>query len=86
MTQLFSGEGGVMNLSVVQKCQTESFSFSGGQSDQGYDSLSKEEERVCSRESDSATLLEDKGPRQSCELLIEFLSPIFDLYSPFMQE
>lgn len=76
-----------MNLSVLQKCQTESFFFfSGGQSDQGYDSLSKEEERVCSRESDSATLLEDKGPRQSCELLIEFISPIFDLYSPFMQE
>lgn len=70
-----------MNLSVVQKCQTESFfSFSGGQSDQGYDSLSKEEERVCSRTE------EDKGLRQSCELLIEFLSPIFDLYSPFMQE
>ncbi|CAK6954414.1 C-myc promoter-binding protein [Scomber scombrus] len=37
----------------------------GGQSDQGYDSLSKEEERMCSRESDSMPLLEDKGPRQS---------------------
>uniref|UniRef100_A0A7N6B1G9 DENN/MADD domain containing 4A n=1 Tax=Anabas testudineus TaxID=64144 RepID=A0A7N6B1G9_ANATE len=37
----------------------------GGQSDQGYDSLSKEEERMCSRESDSTTLTEDKGQRQS---------------------
>ncbi|KAM7414645.1 hypothetical protein PAMA_019456 [Pampus argenteus] len=37
----------------------------GGQSDQGYDSLSKEEERMCGRESDSTTLVEDKGPRQS---------------------
>ncbi|XP_042351580.1 C-myc promoter-binding protein isoform X1 [Plectropomus leopardus] len=37
----------------------------GGQSDQGYDSLSKEEERMCSRESDSAALTEDKGPLQS---------------------
>ncbi|XP_075898894.1 C-myc promoter-binding protein isoform X2 [Nelusetta ayraudi] len=36
----------------------------GGQSDQGYDSLSKEEERVCSRESDGAALLEEKGRRQ----------------------
>lgn len=43
-------------------------SFSGGQSDQGYDSLSKEEERMCSRESDNATLVEDKGLRQPCEL------------------
>ncbi|XP_034444461.1 C-myc promoter-binding protein isoform X1 [Hippoglossus hippoglossus] len=37
----------------------------GGQSDQGYDSLSKEEERMCGRESDSTPLGEDKGPRQS---------------------
>uniref|UniRef100_A0A4W6DJP2 DENN/MADD domain containing 4A n=1 Tax=Lates calcarifer TaxID=8187 RepID=A0A4W6DJP2_LATCA len=37
------------------------FFFSGGQSDQGYDSLSKEEERLCSRESDSTPLVEDKG-------------------------
>ena len=43
-------------------------SCSGGQSDQGYDSLSKEEERMCSRESDSATPVEDKAPRQSSEL------------------
>ncbi|TKS73503.1 DENN domain-containing protein 4C [Collichthys lucidus] len=37
----------------------------GGQSDQGYDSLSKEEERMCSRESDSTTMVDDKGLRQS---------------------
>ncbi|XP_041651387.1 C-myc promoter-binding protein isoform X3 [Cheilinus undulatus] len=37
----------------------------GGQSDQGYDSLSKEEERMCSRESDSTSVVEDKGLRQS---------------------
>uniref|UniRef100_UPI0037E80517 C-myc promoter-binding protein isoform X2 n=1 Tax=Semicossyphus pulcher TaxID=241346 RepID=UPI0037E80517 len=37
----------------------------GGQSDQGYDSLSKEEERMCSRESVSTPLMEEKGPRQS---------------------
>ncbi|XP_039988337.1 C-myc promoter-binding protein isoform X2 [Xiphias gladius] len=37
----------------------------GGQSDQGYDSLSKEEERLCGRESDSTPLVEDKGQRQS---------------------
>ncbi|XP_023136749.2 C-myc promoter-binding protein isoform X2 [Amphiprion ocellaris] len=36
----------------------------GGQSDQGYDSLSKEEERLCGRESDNAALIEDKGLRQ----------------------
>lgn len=35
----------------------------GGQSDQGYDSLSKEEERLCVRDSDSG-LTEDRGPRQ----------------------
>ncbi|XP_028287149.1 C-myc promoter-binding protein isoform X2 [Parambassis ranga] len=37
----------------------------GGQSDQGYDSLSKEEERLCSRESDGTALVEEKGHRQS---------------------
>ncbi|TNN86922.1 C-myc promoter-binding protein [Liparis tanakae] len=37
----------------------------GGQSDQGYDSLSKEEERMCNRESNSSLAVEDKGPRQS---------------------
>ncbi|XP_060891429.1 C-myc promoter-binding protein isoform X1 [Labrus mixtus] len=37
----------------------------GGQSDQGYDSLSKEEERMCGRESDNTPLVEDKGLRQS---------------------
>lgn len=42
--------------------------FPGGQSDQGYDSLSKEEERMCGRESEN--LVEDKGPRQSSEILI----------------
>lgn len=44
--------------------------FSGGQSDQGYDSLSKEEERLCSRESDSTPLVEDKGQRHFSELWI----------------
>ncbi|CAG5957958.1 unnamed protein product, partial [Menidia menidia] len=33
----------------------------GGQSDQGYDSLSKDEERLCSRETDTTVLVEDKG-------------------------
>uniref|UniRef100_A0A3Q3LIZ4 DENN/MADD domain containing 4A n=1 Tax=Mastacembelus armatus TaxID=205130 RepID=A0A3Q3LIZ4_9TELE len=37
----------------------------GGQSDQGYDSLSKEEERMCGRECDGTPLVEDKGQRQS---------------------
>uniref|UniRef100_UPI003AADB7B5 C-myc promoter-binding protein n=1 Tax=Centroberyx gerrardi TaxID=166262 RepID=UPI003AADB7B5 len=37
----------------------------GGQSDQGYDSLSKEEERMAGRESDNTPLVEDKGQRQS---------------------
>lgn len=46
--------------------------FSGGQSDQGYDSLSKEEERMCVRESDNLTLVHDKGRRQLCELKISF--------------
>ncbi|KAM9375905.1 C-myc promoter-binding protein [Pholidichthys leucotaenia] len=35
----------------------------GGQSDQGYDSLSKEEERMCSRESDNSVMVEEKGLR-----------------------
>uniref|UniRef100_A0A8D3E210 DENN/MADD domain containing 4A n=1 Tax=Scophthalmus maximus TaxID=52904 RepID=A0A8D3E210_SCOMX len=38
--------------------------LSGGQSDQGYDSLSKEEERLCGRESNSTPLVEDKGAGQ----------------------
>uniref|UniRef100_A0A8C2WF18 DENN/MADD domain containing 4A n=1 Tax=Cyclopterus lumpus TaxID=8103 RepID=A0A8C2WF18_CYCLU len=39
----------------------------GGQSDQGYDSLSKEEERMCNRENNSSPAVEDKGPRMvSC--------------------
>ncbi|XP_024116990.1 C-myc promoter-binding protein [Oryzias melastigma] len=37
----------------------------GGQSDQGYDSLSKEEERLCSREADGSALVEDKMLRRS---------------------
>uniref|UniRef100_A0A674NQJ2 DENN/MADD domain containing 4A n=1 Tax=Takifugu rubripes TaxID=31033 RepID=A0A674NQJ2_TAKRU len=41
--------------------------LSGGQSDHGYDSLSKEEERMCVRESDNVTPMDDKGPRLSCE-------------------
>ncbi|XP_032443389.1 C-myc promoter-binding protein isoform X1 [Xiphophorus hellerii] len=36
----------------------------GGQSDQGYDSLSKEEERLCNRESDNSAPVEEKGLRQ----------------------
>ncbi|CAJ1056621.1 C-myc promoter-binding protein [Xyrichtys novacula] len=50
----------------------------GGQSDQGYDSLSKEEERLCSRESDNTPLVEDKGLRQSTpeiEVPISSISP-----------
>uniref|UniRef100_A0A674MDP1 DENN/MADD domain containing 4A n=1 Tax=Takifugu rubripes TaxID=31033 RepID=A0A674MDP1_TAKRU len=42
--------------------------FPGGQSDHGYDSLSKEEERMCVRESDNVTPMDDKGPRLSCDL------------------
>lgn len=42
--------------------------FPGGQSDHGYDSLSKEEERMCLREGDNLTLMDDKGPRLLCEL------------------
>uniref|UniRef100_A0A3P9LXX8 DENN/MADD domain containing 4A n=1 Tax=Oryzias latipes TaxID=8090 RepID=A0A3P9LXX8_ORYLA len=37
----------------------------GGQSDQGYDSLSKEEERFCSRETDGTALAEEKMLRRS---------------------
>uniref|UniRef100_A0A665WCH1 DENN/MADD domain containing 4A n=1 Tax=Echeneis naucrates TaxID=173247 RepID=A0A665WCH1_ECHNA len=37
----------------------------GGQSDQGYDSLSKEEEKLCSRENDNIPLAEDKGQSHS---------------------
>ncbi|XP_023278269.1 C-myc promoter-binding protein isoform X1 [Seriola lalandi dorsalis] len=50
----------------------------GGQSDQGYDSLSKEEERLCGRESDSTPLVEDKGQSQSTpeiEVPISSISP-----------
>ncbi|GAA6221391.1 C-myc promoter-binding protein [Lates japonicus] len=50
----------------------------GGQSDQGYDSLSKEEERLCSRESDSTPLVEDKGQRHftpEIEVPISSISP-----------
>lgn len=73
--------------SPLLKCLAKSFvSFSGGQSDQGYDSLSKEEERVCSREGDGAALLEEKGHRQPCELSTGSLSPICDLQTPLMQE
>lgn len=50
-----------------------SLSFLGEQSDQGYDSLSKEEERLCSRESDGTALVEDKGVKTS-ELWIAFIS------------
>lgn len=73
--------------SLALKCPAKSFaSFPGGQSDQGYDSLSKEEERVCRRESDCAALLEEKGrSRQPCELLMDFLSPIRDLRPQLMQ-
>lgn len=50
----------------------------GGQSDQGYDSLSKEEERLCGRESNSTPLVEDKGAGQSTpeiEVPISSISP-----------
>ncbi|XP_037623475.1 C-myc promoter-binding protein isoform X1 [Sebastes umbrosus] len=50
----------------------------GGQSDQGYDSLSKEEERMCGRDSDNTPPAEDKGPRQSTpeiEVPISSISP-----------
>ncbi|XP_034733919.1 C-myc promoter-binding protein isoform X1 [Etheostoma cragini] len=57
----------------------------GGQSDQGYDSLSKEEERMCSRESDSTLSVEDKGQRQSTpeiEVPICDISPSTRSYKP----
>uniref|UniRef100_A0A8C6LFV8 DENN domain containing 4A n=1 Tax=Nothobranchius furzeri TaxID=105023 RepID=A0A8C6LFV8_NOTFU len=58
--------------------------LSGGQSDQGYDSLSKEEERVCSREMDASASGEDKGSRQSSELLKSFVNfGIFPLSGHF---
>uniref|UniRef100_A0AAZ3RD89 DENN/MADD domain containing 4A n=1 Tax=Oncorhynchus tshawytscha TaxID=74940 RepID=A0AAZ3RD89_ONCTS len=40
-------------------------SVSGGQSDQGYDSLSKEEERMVGRDSDRTPLAQDKSERES---------------------
>ncbi|XP_054631181.1 C-myc promoter-binding protein isoform X2 [Dunckerocampus dactyliophorus] len=36
----------------------------GGQSDQGYDSLSKEEEKMCCKESENTPLVEEKGAKQ----------------------
>ncbi|KAF1386761.1 hypothetical protein PFLUV_G00098240 [Perca fluviatilis] len=57
----------------------------GGQSDQGYDSLSKEEERMCSRESDNTLSVEDKGQRQSTpetEVPICGISPSTRSYKP----
>ncbi|XP_074533081.1 C-myc promoter-binding protein isoform X2 [Halichoeres trimaculatus] len=50
----------------------------GGQSDQGYDSLSKEEERMCSREGDNTLVVEDKEPTPSTpeiETPISSISP-----------
>uniref|UniRef100_A0AAZ3QCQ4 Uncharacterized protein n=1 Tax=Oncorhynchus tshawytscha TaxID=74940 RepID=A0AAZ3QCQ4_ONCTS len=43
-------------------------SSTGGQSDQGYDSLSKEEERMVGRDSDRTPLAQDKSERESCTL------------------
>uniref|UniRef100_A0A3B3UNP0 DENN/MADD domain containing 4A n=1 Tax=Poecilia latipinna TaxID=48699 RepID=A0A3B3UNP0_9TELE len=51
----------------------------GGQSDQGYDSLSKEEERLCNRESDNSAPVEEKGLRQPSEVAS---SPNETLLSP----
>uniref|UniRef100_A0AAZ3S952 DENN/MADD domain containing 4A n=1 Tax=Oncorhynchus tshawytscha TaxID=74940 RepID=A0AAZ3S952_ONCTS len=42
-------------------------SSTGGQSDQGYDSLSKEEERMVGRDSDRTPLAQDKSERESCK-------------------
>ncbi|XP_041853597.1 C-myc promoter-binding protein isoform X2 [Melanotaenia boesemani] len=53
----------------------------GGQSDQGYDSLSKEEERLCSRESDNTPPVEDKGLRQSSSGSRVVSSPFTDMPS-----
>ncbi|KAM8890706.1 C-myc promoter-binding protein isoform 2-T2 [Spinachia spinachia] len=50
----------------------------GGQSDQGYDSLSKEEERMCSRESNYLSPVEDKGQRLSVEVEV----PISSISTP----
>uniref|UniRef100_A0A1A7WWE3 DENN/MADD domain containing 4A n=1 Tax=Iconisemion striatum TaxID=60296 RepID=A0A1A7WWE3_9TELE len=50
----------------------------GGQSDQGYDSLSKEEERLCSREVDALAPGEDKGSRQPGSGHRVTLSPLAD--------
>ncbi|KAM3870268.1 LOW QUALITY PROTEIN: C-myc promoter-binding protein [Diretmus argenteus] len=47
----------------------------GGQSDQGYDSLSKEEERVGGRESDSTPPVEDKGQRRFSNGIVLHFSP-----------
>uniref|UniRef100_A0A8C9ZQT3 DENN/MADD domain containing 4A n=1 Tax=Sander lucioperca TaxID=283035 RepID=A0A8C9ZQT3_SANLU len=60
---------GVLQFKQAGRKQQTLLSFSGGQSDQGYDSLSKEEERMCSRESDNTLSVEDKGQRQFSELL-----------------
>uniref|UniRef100_A0A671V5S0 DENN/MADD domain containing 4A n=1 Tax=Sparus aurata TaxID=8175 RepID=A0A671V5S0_SPAAU len=57
------------NVSTVFQKSKSFLSYSGGQSDQGYDSLSKEEERMCSRESDSATPVEDKQHQLSADRL-----------------
>uniref|UniRef100_A0A8K9WNA8 DENN/MADD domain containing 4A n=1 Tax=Oncorhynchus mykiss TaxID=8022 RepID=A0A8K9WNA8_ONCMY len=43
-------------------------SSTGGQSDQGYDSLSKEEERMVGRDSDRTPLAQEKSERESCPL------------------
>ncbi|XP_045562255.1 C-myc promoter-binding protein isoform X2 [Salmo salar] len=43
-------------------------SSTGGQSDQGYDSLSKEEERMMGRDSDRTPLAQEKSERESCPL------------------
>uniref|UniRef100_A0A8K9UIW4 DENN/MADD domain containing 4A n=1 Tax=Oncorhynchus mykiss TaxID=8022 RepID=A0A8K9UIW4_ONCMY len=42
-------------------------SSTGGQSDQGYDSLSKEEERMVGRDSDRTPLAQEKSERESCK-------------------
>uniref|UniRef100_A0A8C7GQ80 DENN/MADD domain containing 4A n=1 Tax=Oncorhynchus kisutch TaxID=8019 RepID=A0A8C7GQ80_ONCKI len=48
-------------------------SSTGGQSDQGYDSLSKEEERMVGRDSDRTPLAQEKSERESCKQLIQFV-------------
>uniref|UniRef100_A0AAZ3RFK7 DENN/MADD domain containing 4A n=1 Tax=Oncorhynchus tshawytscha TaxID=74940 RepID=A0AAZ3RFK7_ONCTS len=47
--------------------QSRDTQLSGGQSDQGYDSLSKEEERMVGRDSDRTPLAQDKSERESCK-------------------